>query len=140
VALLRLSADELEARSLDGALLWTKTIDAETMVVPGAPGLVRLDRFGPLYTESAPAFRQFLETRILDVFNGEEGESYEYELAIPDEGNEITDRCVRAELRDLLMLCPQPDGRMITLQTEGGNMIAVPAGRGGIAAYVREVG
>jgi hypothetical protein len=136
-ALLRLSDTSLEARSLDGGLLWEATIDAETMVMPGDPGVVRLDRFGELFTESDPAFRQYLETRLIDIGTGEELDSFEYELAIPLEGDQITDRCRRAELRDGLMLCPQPDGRLVTLQVEGGDMIDFPAGRDGIGTFAR---
>jgi len=110
------------------------------MIVPSDPGLVRLDRFGDLYTESDPAFRQFLETRLVDVFTGEELDSFEYELAIPLEGDQITERCLRAELRDGLLLCPQPDGRLVTLQVEGGDMLDFPAGRGRIATYARQDG
>jgi hypothetical protein len=138
VALLRLSETGLEARSLEGGLLWETTIDAETMIVPADPGVVRLDRFGDLYNDSEPAFRQFLETRILDVPTGDELDSFEYELAIPFEGDQITERCLRAELRDGLLLCPQPDGRLVTLQVEGGDMHDFPAGRGGIATYARQ--
>ncbi len=138
--LLRLSDTGLEARSLTAALLWEATLDAETMVVPADPGVVRLDRFGDLNTESDPPFRQYLETRLLDLATGAELDSYEYELAIPLEGDEITERCVRAELRDGLMLCPQPDGRLVTLGVEGGDMIDFPAGRGGIGAYARADG
>lgn len=138
VALLRLSAAGLEARSLQGDLLWEMDdIDAETMVVPADPGVVRLDRFGELYTESDPAFRHMLHTRLVDVFTGEELDAFEYELAIPLEGDQITDRCLRAELRDSLLLCPQPDGRLVTLSVEGGDMLDFPAGRDGIATYAR---
>jgi hypothetical protein len=122
---------------MGGDLLWETTIDSETMVVPADPGVVRLDRFGDLYTEGAPAFRQFLQTRLVDVSTGEELDSFEYELAIPLEGDQITDRCLRAELRDGLLLCPQPDGRLVTLQVEGGDMLDFPAGRGGIGTFTR---
>ena len=137
IALLRLSDVGLEARSMGGDLLWETTIDSETMVVPADPGVVRLDRFGDLYTEGAPEFRQFLQTRLVDVSTGEELGSFEYELAIPLEGDQITDRCLRAELRDGLLLCPQPDGRLVTLQVEGGDMLDFPAGRGGIGTFTR---
>jgi hypothetical protein len=140
VALLRLSETGLEARSLEGGLLWETTIDVETMIVPSDPGVVRLDRFGDLYIDSDPAFRQFLETRLVDVSTGEELDSFEYELAIPLEGDQITDRCLRAELREGLLLCPQPDGRLVTLQVEGGDMLDFPAGRGRIATYARQDG
>ncbi|HEX5695496.1 MAG TPA: hypothetical protein VFZ15_03875 [Acidimicrobiia bacterium] len=136
VVLLRPSADRVEARSLDGELLWEITVDAETMVVPADPGIVRLDRFGDLYTDSEPAFRQYLETRLVDVVTGEVLDSYEREVAIPLDGDEIADRCLRAELRDGLLLCPQPDGRMVTLEIEGGNTLNFPAGPG-VGTYVR---
>jgi hypothetical protein len=138
VALLSLSETGLEARSLEGGLLWEATIDAETMIVPSDPGVVRLDRFGDLYIDSDPAFRQFLETRLVDVLTGEELDSFEYELAIPLEGDQITERCLRAELQDGVLLCPQPDGRLVTLQVEGGDMLDFPAGRGRIATYARQ--
>jgi hypothetical protein len=136
VVLLRPSADRVEARSLDGELLWEITVDAETMVVPADPGIVRLDQFGDLNTENAPAYRQHLETRLVDVATGEVLDSYEREVAIPLEGDEIADRCLRAELRAGLLLCPQPDGRMVTLEIEGGNTLNFPAGRG-VGTYVR---
>jgi hypothetical protein len=135
--LLRLSDTGVEARSLTGDLLWLATVDAETMVVPADPGVVRFDRFGELNTDSDPPFRQYLQTRLIDMGTGEEIDAFEYELAIPLEGDQITDRCVRAELSDGLMLCPQPDGRLVTLQVEGGDMIDFPAGGGGIGTFVR---
>ena len=97
---------------------------------------MRLDRFGDLNTESAPAYRQYLETRLVDVVTGEVLDSYEREVAIPLDGDEITDRCLRAEFRDSLLLCPQPDGRMVTLEIEGGNTLNFPAGPG-VGTYVR---
>jgi heat shock protein HslJ len=133
VVLLRPSSDRVEARSPDGELLWETAVDGETMVVPADPGIVRLDRFGDLYTEGAPAFRQYLETRLT---TGEELDSYEREVAIPLDGDEITDRCLRAEMRDSLLLCPQPDGRMVTLEVEGGESAGFPAGPG-VGTYVR---
>ncbi|HVR77554.1 MAG TPA: hypothetical protein VMS99_04100 [Acidimicrobiia bacterium] len=140
VALLRRSETGLEARSLQHDLLWEATIDAETMIVPSDPGAVRLDRFGDLYIDSDPAFRQFLETQLVDVFTGEELDSFEYELAIPLEGDQITERCLRAELWEGVLLCPQPDGRLVTLQVEGGDMLDFPPGRGRIATYARQDG
>jgi len=139
VALLRPSTDRLEARSLEEGLLWEITVDAETMVIPGDRGIVRLDRFGDLNTDNAPPYRQYLETRLVDLATGEELDSYEREVAIPLDGDEIADRCLRAELRAGLLLCPQPDGRMVTLEVESGTTLNFLAGRG-VGTHVRTGG
>jgi heat shock protein HslJ len=116
--ILRTAPDTIEARDLDGDNLWETTIDPNAMVNPTDEGIIRLDTFRNLLPAGSgiPApFYQYIATELLDAHNGQTIESYEEEVQIPDVGQNIGEPCGRTELRDDLLLCPQPDGRIVTL-------------------------
>lgn len=137
-AILRTSPTRVEARSVsDGSTLWEMAVDEHEMISSVSPTEMRLDS-GRLNTDgSAPSFWQYLDTRIVDVATGDVIEEFTTELAIPLEGDEVTEPCLRAELRDGLMLCPQADGRFMTIGVEGGDQSTVTGVRDVIATYVR---
>lgn len=100
--------------------MWEFDVDPVEMILTVADLVLRLDS-GVLNTQSSPVpFWQFLETRIVDIITGEVVDEFSVELAIPLKGDQVTETCLRAELRDGLLLCPQPDGRLTTIVVEGG--------------------
>ena len=135
---LRPSPDRIEARSsTNGSVVWELDVEPHEMISSVADAKLRLDS-GVLNTESSPVpFWQYLTTRVVDITTGEVIDELSFELAIPLEGDQVSENCRRAELRDGLMLCPQPDGRLATIAVEGGEMLAVDGVEDVIATYVR---
>lgn len=115
--ILRTTDNELSARGPDGVTSWSRTIDPEAMVTLNGEDQVRLDTFRGLLTDAGPEpFFQYIRTEVLDLRTGKTLDIYEEEVGIPDVGQNIDQRCVRAEFQDGILLCPQPDGRIITLE------------------------
>lgn len=135
VVILRTAPTRIEARSPDGSTLWQLAVDADQMISLVTPTEMRLDR-GRLSTEGAPFF-QYLDTTIVDIATGEVIDQFTTELAIPLHGDEVTEPCLRAELRDGLMLCPQADGRFTTIGVEGGDQLTILGLTNVTATYVR---
>lgn len=134
---MRTSANSLRAIDRDGTVMWERPIDSETIVVPDQSSHIRLDTFGVLNTDAGfDPFFQYLATELVDLTTGETIDTYEFEIAIPDAGHQIAARCLRAEIQDTLLLCPQPDGRVVTLQVEGGDSRTLTSGATA-ATYVR---
>ncbi|MBK5265953.1 MAG: hypothetical protein JJE47_00820 [Acidimicrobiia bacterium] len=122
VILVRTLTDTLRIIQPDGTVIWERQLDPETMVVPDHDGHLRLDTFGVLNTDAAPEpYFQYLTTELVDLTTGETVDTYEREIAIPDEGQQIAEPCLRAEFQGSLLLCPQPDGRIMTLEVDGGD-------------------
>lgn len=120
-----------------GSLLWELEVNPQEMISTVAGTELRLDS-GQLNTDAAPVpFWQYLDTRIVDLSTGEVVDEFRFELAIPLEGDQIAETCLRAELRDGLLLCPQPDGRFTTVMVEGGDPQAIAGVSDVIATYVR---
>lgn len=140
LVILRTTATKIEARSSrDGSTLWELDVDPHEMVSSVTPTEMRLD-MGRLNTDASPTpFWQYLDTRIIDVSTGEVTDEFPMELAIPLEGNEVTEPCLRAELRDGLILCTQADGRFTTIEVEGGDQLTVDGVTDVVATYVRSV-
>lgn len=114
--------DRLEAIEPGGAVVWERPIDAEAMLSL-EEGRVRLDTFEVLNTENGPAYYQYVSTELIDHATGNTIESFRWEVAIPFEGDEIAARCLRTEIHDSVMLCAEPDGRIVTLpvgSSDGG--------------------
>ncbi|MCP4307471.1 MAG: hypothetical protein GY788_21880 [bacterium] len=113
---LRTASDSIEARDLDGAELWTRMVVPDAMVHLDGQDLIRIDTFRLLQPDagSDPYF-QYIATELLDPLSGETIDSYEREVAIPDDGHQIGEPCGHTEFHDGRLLCPQPDGRIVTL-------------------------
>lgn len=141
VVVLRTSPTAIVGRSSqDGSTMWELDVEPDEMVSSVDPTQMRLDS-GRLNTDgSAMSFWQYLDTRIVDMSTGEVTEDLTRELAIPLEGDEVTEPCLRAELRDGLLLCPQADGRLTTIGVDDGNQQTVPGLTDTIATYVRSDG
>lgn len=114
--ILRITSDTIEARDLNGEDLWDRMIDPNTRVNPDDEGVIRLDTFRNLLTDAGPEpFYQYIATELLDARDGQTIDSYQEEVGIPDAGQNIGEPCGRTEFRDDVLLCPQPDGRIVTL-------------------------
>jgi hypothetical protein len=138
VVVLRSSPTVMVGRSSqDGTTLWELDVDPAEMLSSVDPTEMRLDSDRLNTDGSAMSFWQYLDTRIVDMSTGELTDESTRELAIPLEGDEVTEPCLRAELRDGLMLCPQPDGRFTTIGVEGGDQLSVPGLVDVVATYVR---
>jgi hypothetical protein len=112
--------NSVSAVGADGSTIWDRVFDAEALVTPGQEGQLRIDILTTLNNDAGddPYF-QYVQTELIDLATGETVDSYEWEVAIPFEGHQIGERCVRSEIKDGLLLCPQPDGRTVTLPTGG---------------------
>lgn len=138
IVVLRPSPEIVEGRSsTDGAMIWRLEVDAQEMISSVTETEVRLDS-GHLNTDGPVPFWQYLETRVVDTISGTVVDEFRTELAIPLEGDEVTETCIRAELRDGLLLCPQPDGRFATIEVEGGDQQTIAGVSEVIATYIRK--
>jgi len=138
IVVFRPSPDMIEARSTaDGAVIWQLGVDPEEMISSVTQTEVRLDSGQINNTDGPVPFWQYLETRIIESRTGDLVDEFRVELAIPLEGDQITDPCMRAELREGLLLCPQPDGRFATIEVEGGEQQTVTGLTDVLATYVR---
>lgn len=135
--ILRTAPDTVEVRDLNGVELWSRTIDPDAMVNPNDEGLIRLDTFRLLQSDAgADTYYQYIATELLDPLTGGTIESYEREVAIPDDGQHIGEPCGHTEFRDGILLCPQPDGRIVTLNTNTDNTRTITTGAS-TATYAR---
>lgn len=114
------TGNSFSAVRADGSTLWDRVLDPEALVTPDQEGQLRADIFTTLNNDAGDGpYFQYVQTELIDSATGETVASYEWEVAIPFEGHEIGERCVRSEIKAGLLLCPQPDGRMVTLPTGG---------------------
>jgi len=120
LVVLRTSPDGIGVfETATGEPAWDRVIGVDTLVTVKA-GLVRLDTMGVLQTEAGPPYFQYVETETVDLETGEALESFEWEVAIPDDGHNIDQPCGRPDFDGDLLICPQPDGRLVTLEVVGG--------------------
>ena len=109
--------------------LWELSAAPETALSLNADGVLRLDTMRTLQTDagSDPYF-QYVDTELIDLASGEILEAFSWEVAIPFEGDHIDQQCGLVDFDGELLLCPQPDGRIVSLQVNGGDSRTVAAG------------
>jgi heat shock protein HslJ len=122
VAILRIDAASVEAYSVEtGALLWQRTVNPATMVNV-FDQVVRLDTMRDLQSNAGPEpYFQYVDTELIELATGETLDSFEWEVAIPDEGHSIAESCTHSDFDGEYILCSQPDGRVVSLQVNGGD-------------------
>jgi hypothetical protein len=119
--LLRTGPELVSAIDTSGTPVWERTVTSETMVAPDGEGHIRFDRFHTLQEDAgSEPYLQYIATELVDPASGETVAMFEREIAIPDEGDAIAEPCIRTEIENNFRLCPQPDGRIVTLDQYDG--------------------
>jgi heat shock protein HslJ len=118
---LRTAPDHISAYDISaGTMLWERAVKADTLVTTDSASL-RLDTMRDLqYDAGSDPYFQYVDTEIVESASGETIDSYEWEVAIPEDGDNINEQCGRSDFDGDYLICPQPDGRIVTLEVAGG--------------------
>lgn len=118
---LRLTPETVIGVTLDGQVMWEREVDTRTMVL-GPGDVFRFDILDTLQPDAGPeSYFQYVVTEFVELTTGETFEAYDREVAIPDVGDNIAEPCIRPDLSEVgVLVCTQPDGRMVTLEVDGG--------------------
>jgi hypothetical protein len=118
---LRLTPETVIGVDLDGELMWERDVDARTMIL-AAGDVFRFDVLDTLQSDAGPEpYFQYVVTELVEVTTGETMGAYDREVAIPDSGDNIAEPCIRPDLWEAgVLVCAQPDGRVVTLEVDGG--------------------
>jgi hypothetical protein len=121
VLALRLTTETVIGVGLDGQVMWERDVDARTMVLASGDAF-RFDILDTLQSEAGPEpYFQFVVTELIEITTGETLGAFDREVAIPDPGDNIAAPCIRPDFSEVgLLVCTQPDGRVVTLEVEGG--------------------
>jgi heat shock protein HslJ len=126
---LRLTPEIVIGVTLDGQVMWEREVDARTMVL-GPGDVFRFDILDTLQPDAGPeSYFQYVVTEFVELTTGETFEAYDREVAIPDVGDNIAEPCIRPDLSEVgVLVCTQPDGRVVTLEVDGGDSRTVATG------------
>ncbi len=126
---LRLSPDTVIGVGLDGQLMWERDVDVRAMVL-AAGDAFRFDILDTLQSDAGPEpYFQFVLTELVEITTGETLGAFDREVAIPDPGDNIASPCIRPDFSEVgLLVCPQTDGRVVTLEVDGGLSRTVATG------------
>ncbi len=93
---LRTAANHVAAYDIaTGTMLWDRPVNPETLITSDSETL-RLDTMRDLqYDAGSDPYFQYLDTELVEATTGEAIESYEWEVAIPEAGDNIDERCGR---------------------------------------------
>jgi len=118
---LRTAPDHISVYDISaGTLLWERAVKADTLVTSDSASL-RLDTMRDLqYDAGSDPYFQYVDTEIVESASGETIDSYEWEVAIPEVGDNINEQCGRPDFDGEYLICPEPDGRIVTLEVAGG--------------------
>ena len=117
------SADGARLLASDGAGtdLWSRAIAPDVSLAADAEGGVRLFEFHTIQRDAgSDPYYQFVRIEVLDPATGDPITREEFEIAIPDKGHHLDEPCVQVDLSYELLLCSQPDGRVVTVSFSGG--------------------
>ena len=136
VAVLRTSAETVEAWNLTTSRrLWTLNVQPDTLLNVSDDG-VRLDTLHTPQSDAGPeTYFQFVDTTLINATTGDTIDAFTWEVAIPDEGHNIDERCWRSDFDGEHLLCAT-DSRIVALGANGGDSRTV-ADFAIMASYVR---